>query len=172
MIKTKPRDGVVGAVAANNLAVLREGGELFDSHKRLRSAATDAVEAKLLPAQLEAIRFNRCLLLLRMGKLDESRTAAAALTTQCVGGVGCGVWGVGCGEAAVVMVRGRDDWLVEPQYAPPPLPPPRPPNQVPRPCATTPDSDLPHVEGQKASSSSFRATREPRGVDVRRAGAC
>lgn len=81
VLKTKPADEVVGAVAANNLAVLRKDRELFDSHKRLQSAIRESVEAKLLPSQLDAVRFNRCLLLLHMNKVEECRQSLSNLLT-------------------------------------------------------------------------------------------
>ena len=87
VMKTKPSDGMVGAVVANNLAVLRKDHELFDSHKRLRSATTEGVEAKLLPRQLEHIRFNRCLLLLYMNKNSECQESAQELAAQYPGSV-------------------------------------------------------------------------------------
>ena len=74
-------DDVVGAVAANNLAVLRKDRDLFDSHKRLQSAIRESVEAKLLPSQLDAVRFNRCLLLLHMNKVEECRNSLSELLT-------------------------------------------------------------------------------------------
>ena len=58
-----------GAVAANNLAVVRRDRELLDSAKRLRGATSEAAEKKLSPRQLFATRFNKAVLCLHLGKV-------------------------------------------------------------------------------------------------------
>ena len=59
------------AVAANNLAVLRGDRDLPDSLRRFRSSINAASEEKLTAYQLLEIRYNRCVLLLHMKKVDE-----------------------------------------------------------------------------------------------------
>ena len=71
ILKTCRGDLELTAVATNNLAVLRGGRDLPDSLRRFRTAITAAAEDKLTPYQLSEIRFNRCVLLLHMRKVDE-----------------------------------------------------------------------------------------------------
>lgn len=59
------------AVAANNLAVLRGEKDLPDSLRRFRTVINTSAEEKLTTYQLCEIRFNRCVLLLHLRKIDE-----------------------------------------------------------------------------------------------------
>lgn len=61
-------DTTVSAVAANNLVALRGDRDLFDSAKRCKAALSDAVAAKLLPAQRLAFLTNQVILTWHMGK--------------------------------------------------------------------------------------------------------
>jgi signal recognition particle subunit SRP72 len=72
VLKQKPADDGVVAVAQNNLASLNGTRELFESNKRMRASATDAVRAKLSSVQNETMTLNRCLLLLYLGKVSVS----------------------------------------------------------------------------------------------------
>ena len=65
----RPSDAVVAAVAANNVVTLRHDHDLFDSLKKVKSAATPATESKLSTAQKKAIHINHCLVLLKMNKV-------------------------------------------------------------------------------------------------------
>jgi tetratricopeptide (TPR) repeat protein len=60
---------VAKAVCVNNLAVIRRDKELPDSLKRLKHAAT-GIESKLTPEQLFSTKFNYCLILLHMNKVN------------------------------------------------------------------------------------------------------
>lgn len=66
------RNYEVMAVAANNLAVLRGDKDLPDSLRRLRNTITAEAEEKLSLKQLMEIRYNRCILLLHMRKIDDA----------------------------------------------------------------------------------------------------
>jgi hypothetical protein len=59
------------AVAANNLTVLRGDKDLPDSLRRLRLTISTASEERLTRGQLMQIRYNRCILLLHLKKIDE-----------------------------------------------------------------------------------------------------
>lgn len=72
ILKTLKRDNELLAVAANNLAVLRGATDLPDSLRRLRNTISSASEEKLTRSQLMEIRYNRCILLLHLKKIDES----------------------------------------------------------------------------------------------------
>jgi len=71
VLKTKPSDETVVAVADNNLVALKKDGSLFDSQKKLKHAA--ALEAKLTSEQKRVINYNRALVSLFMNKVDECR---------------------------------------------------------------------------------------------------
>jgi signal recognition particle subunit SRP72 len=72
ILRTLKRDNELLAVAANNLAVLRGATDLPDSLRRLRNTISSASEEKLTRSQLMEIRYNRCILLLHLKKIDES----------------------------------------------------------------------------------------------------
>lgn len=71
VLKSIKKDNELLAVAANNLAVLRGATDLPDSLRRLRNTISTASEEKLTRSQLMEIRYNRCVLLLHMKKIDE-----------------------------------------------------------------------------------------------------
>lgn len=71
VLKSIKKDNELLAVAANNLAVLRGATDLPDSLRRLRNTISTASEEKLTRSQLMEIRYNRCILLLHMKKIDE-----------------------------------------------------------------------------------------------------
>jgi len=71
VLKGKPADVQVAAVAMNNVVSLKGDKDLFDSFKKTKSAQTESTEAKLTMKQKKAIAFNRALLLLHMNKPDQ-----------------------------------------------------------------------------------------------------
>jgi len=60
-------------VALNNIVVMKQDHDLFDSFKKLKQATSQVVGQKLTTTQKKALGFNRCLLLLHMNKMDECR---------------------------------------------------------------------------------------------------
>eukprot|EP00164_Ancoracysta_twista_P005066 GFYU01006896.1.p1 GENE.GFYU01006896.1~~GFYU01006896.1.p1 ORF type:complete len:642 (+),score=248.21 GFYU01006896.1:58-1983(+) len=81
VIKSKPSDQTVAAVAANNLIGLKKDKDLFDSFKKMK-AVSGEVEQKLLTTQQKVISENRALLLLHMGKLEQCREVLHTLRDQ------------------------------------------------------------------------------------------
>jgi signal recognition particle subunit SRP72 len=71
VLKNRKKSDELMAVAANNLAVLRGDKDLPDSLRRLRSTISSASEEKLTRSQLMDLRYNRCILLLHLKKVDE-----------------------------------------------------------------------------------------------------
>ena len=65
----RPSDETVASVASTNSACLRGTKDMFDSLKRVRTAAGESVRAKLTKAQVLTLLANRCILLLHMGKV-------------------------------------------------------------------------------------------------------
>lgn len=61
---------------------------MFDSLKKLKSAASEIVEHKLSSTQKKIIGFNKCLLLLHMGKPAEAREMVQQLQQQFAGDEG------------------------------------------------------------------------------------
>jgi signal recognition particle subunit SRP72 len=82
VLKSKPDDPAVLAVASNNIVCMRKDHDLFDSFKRIKTALADENTAKLPAAQVESIHFNRALLLLYADKGAECREALAALRAK------------------------------------------------------------------------------------------
>ncbi|XP_051164585.1 signal recognition particle subunit SRP72 [Leptopilina boulardi] len=64
VLKTKPNDIALLAVASNNLVTLNKDQNVFDSKKRMKSATHDGLEHKLTLAQRRNIAYNQCLLAL------------------------------------------------------------------------------------------------------------
>jgi len=71
VLKAKPSDPQVMAVAQNNVVALKGDRDLFDSFKKSKAATSEATEKKLTLQQKKAIAFNRALLLLHMNKPDQ-----------------------------------------------------------------------------------------------------
>ena len=81
-LQDKPSDDTARVIAANNLMVLRETRDLFDSYKRVRSSMQETTVAKLPPDQQKTLQYNKALLLLHMRKKDECRNALKNLREQ------------------------------------------------------------------------------------------
>lgn len=64
VLKTKPNDIALLAVASNNLVTLNKDQNVFDSKKRMKSATHDGLEHKLTIPQRRNIAYNQCLLAL------------------------------------------------------------------------------------------------------------
>lgn len=71
VLKSYKKSDELLAVAANNLAVLRGDKDLPDSLRRLRSTISSASEERLTRSQLMDLKYNRCILLLHMKKVEE-----------------------------------------------------------------------------------------------------
>ncbi|CAE7469611.1 SRP72, partial [Symbiodinium microadriaticum] len=71
VLKSYKKSDELLAVAANNLAVLRGDKDLPDSLRRLRSTISSASEERLTRSQLMDLRYNRCILLLHLKKVEE-----------------------------------------------------------------------------------------------------
>jgi len=71
VLKQRPSDKTVAAVASNNIVTIHGDKDLFDSYRKAKVALN--VESKLTSDQREIMTFNFCLLLLKMGRLKEAR---------------------------------------------------------------------------------------------------
>lgn len=71
VLKNKPKDPALIAVASNNSVVINKDQHVFDSKKKIRSAMADACEHKLTSRQKKAIALNNCLLALFTNSSDQ-----------------------------------------------------------------------------------------------------
>lgn len=62
VLKAKPDDIALVAVANNNLVCLNRDQNVFDSKKRMKSATHENLEHKLTSRQRRSIAYNQCLL--------------------------------------------------------------------------------------------------------------
>lgn len=62
ILKTKPSDIGLVAVASNNSVTINRDQNLFDSKKKMKNATAEGVEHKLTSFQRKNIAFNQCLL--------------------------------------------------------------------------------------------------------------
>jgi len=81
-VKSKHSDEIFIAVASNNIVVVKQEHDLFDSFKKLKQATSQTLEQKLSIQQKKVIGFNRCLLLLHMHKGDQCRELVKLLSEQ------------------------------------------------------------------------------------------
>lgn len=70
IIKSKPSDAALIAVASNNSVVINKDQNMFDSKKKIRAAMVDGVEHKLTSRQKKSIALNNCLLALFTNQSD------------------------------------------------------------------------------------------------------
>lgn len=62
ILKSKPNDIGLVAVASNNSVTINRDQNLFDSKKKMKNATAEGVEHKLTTLQRKNIAFNQCLL--------------------------------------------------------------------------------------------------------------
>ncbi|XP_065369457.1 signal recognition particle subunit SRP72 [Calliphora vicina] len=82
VLKNKPKDPALIAVASNNSVVINKDQHVFDSKKKIRSAMADACEYKLTSRQKKAIALNNCLLALFTNASDQVQQFGTKLAHQ------------------------------------------------------------------------------------------
>lgn len=80
ILKTKPDDSSLAAVAANNVIALNGERDVFDSRKKIKAATGKAARAKFTKVQRFTVDLNECLLLMYAGQGDACRRRCAELT--------------------------------------------------------------------------------------------
>ncbi|XP_054720247.1 signal recognition particle subunit SRP72-like [Uloborus diversus] len=75
VLKNKPSDLAVAAVACNNVVTINKDQNVFDSKKKIKIATADNLESKLTSKQQQMIAINNCLLLLHTNQIDQCRRA-------------------------------------------------------------------------------------------------
>ncbi|KAF9200649.1 hypothetical protein BGZ49_009107 [Haplosporangium sp. Z 27] len=79
VLKIKALEVTVPAVAANNLVVIQKEDDLFDSHKKIKTATTKALGVKFFTNQKRAISMNELLLNLYQNKFVACKDTARQL---------------------------------------------------------------------------------------------
>ncbi|XP_033757773.1 signal recognition particle subunit SRP72-like [Pecten maximus] len=82
VMKHKPSDAGISAVASNNIVTLNKDQNVFDSKKKMKSATSDNLKHKLTTRQRQSININQCLLHLHTNQAEQCHTLAARLKTQ------------------------------------------------------------------------------------------
>ena len=79
VLKNKPSDLAIAAVACNNIVTINKDQNVFDSKKKIKTAISDSLEFKLTSKQRQAIAVNNCLLLLHTNQIDQCRRSIQSL---------------------------------------------------------------------------------------------
>lgn len=82
VLKSKPSDVAVAAVASNNVVTINKDQNVFDSKKKIKTATAEGLEPKLTSKQRQMIAMNNCLLLLHTNQIDQCRRATQALSKK------------------------------------------------------------------------------------------
>jgi signal recognition particle subunit SRP72 len=79
VLKQKPSDMAVSAVASNNIVSLNKDVNVFDSKKKIKTATADSLKQKLTSSQRHTISMNQCLLYMYMNQGDQCHRTAQEL---------------------------------------------------------------------------------------------
>merc|ERR1719244_707417 len=82
VLKNKPSDIGLVAVANNNLLTINKDQNIFDSKKRIKAATVDGLELKLTSAQRTAIARNNALLAMFTAQVDLCKELVATLDSN------------------------------------------------------------------------------------------
>ena len=82
ILKTKPSDGAMAAVASNNVVVIHKARDVFDSKKKMKVATSVGLENKLTSHQRRVIALNQCLLYFYMNQIEQCRELANSLKSR------------------------------------------------------------------------------------------
>lgn len=80
LLKSKPTDIGLVAVASNNSVTINRDENVFDSKKKMKSATVDEVEHKLTKAQRKTIALNQCLLSVYTNQVEHGKQLCTKLT--------------------------------------------------------------------------------------------
>lgn len=73
VLKQRPTDIALAAVASNNVVTINKDQNVFDSKKKMKTATSEGLEYKLNSSQCHIIAINHCLLLLHTNQLEQCR---------------------------------------------------------------------------------------------------
>jgi signal recognition particle subunit SRP72 len=82
VLKLKPSDIGLAAVACNNVVCINKDQNLFDSKKKMKTATVETLEHKLTTQQRLSIAINHCLLLMYSNQADQCEQQVKKLQVQ------------------------------------------------------------------------------------------
>ncbi|XP_002733922.1 signal recognition particle subunit SRP72-like [Saccoglossus kowalevskii] len=82
VVKSKPSDIGLMAVACNNIITLNKDQNVFDSKKKMKAATADGLEHKLTREQRNTIALNKCLLLMYTNQADAFKKSVKNLKSN------------------------------------------------------------------------------------------
>ncbi|XP_048485172.1 signal recognition particle subunit SRP72 [Plutella xylostella] len=82
VLKDKPSDQALVAIASNNLVVINRDTNVFDSRKRMKAAAADGLEHKLNSRQRAAVTYNQAILAIYSNQPDFCKQCCVKLTRE------------------------------------------------------------------------------------------
>ncbi|CAG9560178.1 unnamed protein product [Danaus chrysippus] len=82
VLKDKPSDQALVAIASNNLVVINRDTNVFDSRKRMKAATQDGLEHKLTSRQRASIAYNQALLAIYSNQPDFCKQCCVKLNRE------------------------------------------------------------------------------------------
>ncbi|XP_064630339.1 signal recognition particle subunit SRP72-like [Lineus longissimus] len=82
VVKSKPSDSGLAAVASNNIVSINKDQNVFDSKKKIKVATADNLGQKLTREQKKVIELNQCLLFMYMNQGDQCKRTAKNLEAK------------------------------------------------------------------------------------------
>lgn len=82
VLKQRPDDVALVAVASNNVVTINKDQNVFDSKKRMRAALSEATDTKLSSWQRKTISLNNCLLLVNTNQYEACRGGIQAFKAK------------------------------------------------------------------------------------------
>ncbi|CAH0627393.1 unnamed protein product [Chrysodeixis includens] len=82
VLKDKPSDQALVAIASNNIVVINRDGNVFDSRKRMKAATADGLEHKLNSRQRSAITYNQAILAIYSNQPDFCKQCCVKLVRE------------------------------------------------------------------------------------------
>ncbi|XP_041976354.1 signal recognition particle subunit SRP72 [Aricia agestis] len=82
VLKDKPSDQALVAIASNNLVVINRDGNVFDSRKRMKAATQDGLEHKLTSRQRASIAYNQAILAIYSNQPDFCKQCCVKLSRE------------------------------------------------------------------------------------------
>ncbi|XP_028158599.1 signal recognition particle subunit SRP72 isoform X1 [Ostrinia furnacalis] len=82
VLKDKPSDQALVAIASNNLVVINRDGNVFDSRKRMKAATADGLEHKLNSRQRAAVAYNQAVLCIYSNQPDFCKQCCVKLARE------------------------------------------------------------------------------------------
>lgn len=79
VLKNKPSDIGLSAVASNNIVTINKDQNVFDSKKKMKVATGDGLQQKLTSPQRQTIALNQCLLYMYMNQTEQCHSTARNL---------------------------------------------------------------------------------------------